>query len=182
MPVSPVNHTELINDTEQLTDEMLGTEREFQAIDTSTAGEGKSLWHKGIIRAVAVKNRSGGALTAGECVTWNTDVTGLTGGPGHAVEGEAGAGAIAAGVVPWNAPSGGYADGDNFWLIRKGPCYVLSDGGNDVAAGEEFTTGATGYVSDGAAGTNRIYGVMIEAIGSVAGAAKKALVNFESPG
>jgi len=182
MATSPVNHTDLINDSDGITDDMLGTEREFQAIDTSTAGEGKSLWHRGIIKAVAVKNRSAGALTAGEIVTWNTDVTGLTGGPGHAVEGECGAGAIAAGVVPWNAPSGGYAVGDNFWLIRKGPAYVLSDGGDDVAAGEEFTTGATGYVSDGAAGTNRIYGIMIEAIGAVAGAAKKALVNFESVG
>lgn len=165
---------ELWNPGERTSDDELGMLALFDAYDPATRAYLTSPSHK--IVAQLVKNRHSSALTPGQIVLVNTDAEG----PGRAVEGPAGAGNIATGVVPWCIPSAGVAVGALFWLIKQGPCKFLSDGGNDVAAGALVITGATGYVSAHTLGTDdaAVVGRMIEAIGSSAGALKKGLAAF----
>lgn len=154
----------------------LGTVREFEAIDETVTGPLKTLLTMAPIRARLVINRHSAALTRGQAVLINSDAEG----PLEAVEGPSSGAAAIAGIVPWSIPSAGVPVGSTFWLITRGFCYVLSDGGNDVAAGALIQSAASGQVSAHTAGTNDIYciGRMIEAIGSSAGALKKAVIDI----
>lgn len=156
-------------------DALLGQVREFEAINETATGPLKSLLTQTPIRARLVINRHSAALTRGQAVLINTDAEG----PLEAVEGPSSGAAIIAGFVPWVVPSAGVPVGSTFWLITKGYCKVLSDGGNDVAIGAPIQSAASGQVSAHTAGTNDIYccGKMLEAIGASAAALVAAYVD-----
>jgi len=165
-----------LNEVGTIPDSLLGTIKEFEATDLSAVGPNRGRLHGRKIVAMAVKNESGGTLSAGQIVLHSTSTEGVGEGVGAATS----AAAVAEGVVPW-CITGTIADDANFWLIKKGYCKFLSDGGNDVAAGALVQPAASGRVSAHTAGTNDIYccGKMIEAIGAVADAKVAGIADFK---
>lgn len=95
------------------------------------------------IEALLCVNRSGGTLSRrGGRVKWDT----ANEGPLKAISGYAGAGEIAAGVIPWTIPTAGIANGAVFWLLRKGPMkQAFGANGVAIALGDLIEGGLTGY-------------------------------------
>lgn len=161
----------------EIPDSMLGQRRFFRALDYSAVGTNKPVLHGSLIEAIAVKNESGGALTPGEIVIHSTSTQGVGEGCGAETSGTV----VAMGVVPWCIKAAGVADDENFWLIKKGYCKFLSDGGDDVAAGAFVCSAASGQVTVFTpATTDAAYlcGQMIEAIGDTAAVLKAGLADF----
>jgi len=102
------------------------------------------------VKVRIVRNTSGGALAPGRPVTyeageWGRRVDAYTGADGEYV----------AGVVDDHLPAAGVANGDLFYIIVEGPCYVKSpalaaqfhtDGTSGWAAGDVLMSGSSGYL------------------------------------
>ena len=101
------------------------------------------------IRAVYVKNDSGGALAPGLGATYKAGST------GKLVGALSGANAICHGIIdPYltaSVPNGSY-----FWLIIEGPVNYVTAGTGGLTAGALLQTGASGTFVAGTAGTNPI--------------------------
>lgn len=96
----------------------VGLEVCFKNVDYTQLGI-QDLLSGNELHAVLVKNRSGGALSKGTAVTWASGHAGT--GAGAVTAGVA----VAAGVVdPFLTTT--VADGELFWLIRRGRVPVLS--------------------------------------------------------
>jgi hypothetical protein len=121
------------------------------------------------VKARLVKNTSGGALTPGAIVKWDT---GSTYGPLKGVGGNAVADtSLGIGVVDPRLSS--VAANDIFWLITYGPTKVLSTTGTAIAIGDTIALGAAGRAikydapgSDTTTGNRDRCGVALEAVGS----------------
>jgi len=120
---------------------LLGTEGCFKDL-TVGASDPQATASNMTVHARWVKNESGGALTPGFIVQWDT---GATYGPGKAV----GAVAVAdtdtgAGVVDPHLPAAGVANDDHFWLIERGPCRFRFTTGTTIARGDNLALGGAG--------------------------------------
>jgi hypothetical protein len=100
-----------------------------------------------LVKAVYVKNSTGGAIAGGLGCKW------LTSNVGKAVGTLSGANEICDGVTPYNVPGNSIANGSYFWLIIEGPTKVEVGVGN-VTAGGTLQTLASGKFADATVGTN----------------------------
>lgn len=89
-----------------------------------------------IVKCVAVKNTSGGALTPGTVVKFQaTDLIG-------SVDGAAVVDSVRVGVVDEYLPAAGVAANDVFWVVIEGPTTAVSSGAISQAAFVSIATGA----------------------------------------
>lgn len=165
---------------------LLGSPGAFRDADRNSADakSGVVPFDSGMLTiARLVINDSGGALAPGLIVTHDA---GTTYGPGKAVDGAAGDDGHPAGVVdPWLPSGTTVADGDFFWLILKGPCYVQSDGNAIATPGTRIQTDASGQARAYVEGTDdwdSVIGVNIEAATTTAGALYKCLLDIKNCG
>lgn len=88
-----------------------------------------------------VQNNSGGALLPGRGVQFKS--TGADG-YGQSIGGYSGAGEKCDGVLDHTVPAAGVPDGKWFWMIVKGPAYVVTDGANALSRNDILKTAASG--------------------------------------
>jgi len=117
----------------------LGMERIFEDYDYSVSGI-KPRLSGGKVNAMLVKNSSGGALNAGLAVTFKA------GSFRKEIGALAGANADADGIIDPYLNSSGVADTDYFWIIRRGPCNVVSNG-DAIIEKSRLSTAANGQVA-----------------------------------
>lgn len=147
---------------------LLGAEVEFPFYDPDNSPPRMATWAM-TIRARWVKNESGGVLTPGFIVKWDT---GAVYGPGVAVGAAAVADtSIGIGVVdPWVTS---IADNAHFFIIEYGPCKFRSTTGTATTIGATLALGAAGRVivyaapgSDTTTGNRDRCGTCREVVGS----------------
>jgi hypothetical protein len=139
---------------------LLGQPGVFKDLDLDSTERIKPELSAMLVHCVWVKNETGGALSPGESVTWDT---GATYGPFKAVGAQGGASAIAGFVDPYVTT---VADNEHFWLVQEGPCKALYDGSANLAIGDKIATAATGRVAEATLGTTDVaytVGVKIDA-------------------
>lgn len=157
---------------------LLGSQGRFNDIDYSSTQAVKPRLSAIPIEAVWVKNESGGALLPCEIPIWKTT------GVGTSVGVKTSALSPGAGVVDPYLPAAGVANGEHFWLIRKGPAKVIQYGSAAWDAGDPLITGADGRVdefdpTDADASENAArFGVAMADCVIAAGTKCRALVQF----
>lgn len=130
-------------------DNALGVVKTFLDRDT-TDPNAHVLNSQTTIKAIFVKNDSGGTIESGLGATYKS------GGTGKTIGAKSGANARCDGVVdPFIGAGVTVADGAYFWLIIEGPIDVKV-GAGDLTANAVVQTLANGLFGDGVAGTNPI--------------------------
>ena len=142
---------------------LLGQKAIFNDLDYSSTSQIKPDLSQIEIEAVWVKNRSGGALLPRAIVKWHTSY------PGTGIVDETTTNDVAAGVVDPYLPAAGVANNDHFWLIRKGPAKIDSDGAA-ITTGDLVQTAVTGYGKTWAAGTENEKGIVGRAMAAAVAA------------
>lgn len=143
----PLNKTAAASETEHLLGQQ-GVFRDIDLNDTSAIKPTKSAMD---VKAIWVKNESGGALNRGELVGWDV---GTTYGPGKAVGAAVGDDVRPVGIVSPFIPTAGVADNEHFWLITEGPTYASYDGAGNIVPGDELCTAAAGDFREYVFGTD----------------------------
>ena len=154
---------------------LLGYRAFFEDVDRSGTGVKAEL--SGMtVEAVWVKNESGGNLSGGQIVLWDT---GSTYDHGKAVN-AAGDDVHGIGVVDPDVTT--VSNDTHFWLIVKGPTKVRYDGSASLAIRDELCTAASGNTREYVFGTDDAdsrFGVSLAAKTSgSAGDKFRALVDF----
>lgn len=118
-------------------DELLGTEVEFPDLDYSLAPQNRVLRSSRRVKAIWMKNDSGGALNPREVLTPKS------GAPVTKVGGVTGSAGTGIGAVDPYVSS--VANGHNFWMIVEGPGQARSAGA--ISANAIIIPAATGEVT-----------------------------------
>jgi hypothetical protein len=143
---------------------VIGTRKEFRDENPRTG----QLFSNRPVECIAVKNKSGSALTAGQVVKFKAAAT--SGQFGGGILGEVDALATTSdaliGVVDEYLTSS-VADGEVFWLVVRGPSTVLKTS-TSVAAGASYGLSATAG-SAAAQSTNPLLGYAIETSATTTG-------------
>lgn len=144
---------------------------------------GRHVW------AVALRNLSGGALSARDVVSghptaptdfatsgyYNPLIEAVDGTSGTAVE-------PFCYVVDEFLPSGGVANKDIFWGIVRGPCSVtLNSGAVNIAIGDPLTSDGNGVLREHVTGTDAAEGVMGYALEATTTASDTILAYLTCP-
>ena len=125
---------------------LLGQKAVFSDLNYASTSQIKPELSQIEIEAVWVKNRSGGALLPRAIVKWHASY------PGTGSDVVTTTNDVAAGVVDPYLPAAGVPNNDHFWLIRRGPAKIDSDGAA-ISAGVLVQTAVTGYGKSWVAGT-----------------------------
>ncbi len=140
-------------------DTLLGMQVEFDDCNYSANVATRKLNSGRRIKAVWVKNDSGGALNPGECLTWKS------GSAGTHIGGVTGSAGTGVGAVDPYVTS--VANGANFWMLIEGPGRARS--GNSISANAILIPTSTGEVvtvTNDAAGSLSACGRAITAAGA----------------
>lgn len=130
-------------------DNALGVTKIFRDLDMTNPGFW-TLGSQASVKAIFVKNDSGGTLASGLGVTYKSGYV------GKRVGAKSGANARCDGVVdPFLGAGVTVADGSYFWLIIEGPIDV-EVGSGDLTINTVVQTLANGLFGSGTAGTNTI--------------------------
>ena len=116
---------------------LLGTVREFTDVNYSAIDSQRKLLSGRRIKAMWVKNDSGGALNPNECLTWKSGLAGTY------VGGVTGAAGTGVGAVDPYVTS--VANGEHFWMLIEGPGKARSAG--SISANAILIPAATGEVT-----------------------------------
>lgn len=152
-------------------DNLLGVERCFGDIDQTPSSTVASKTTGMEVWARLVKNRRGSAITKGLALKWKTSYNGV----GVDV---AGAGDKVVGFASPYLPSAGVADGDYFWMVYRGPCKAVSDGGTTLADTDTVVSSTAGKIKKQTAAPADTTAAMVQ-VNSRAGTPMESVTNVD---
>lgn len=126
---------------DQVPEESVGKVKEFPDVNFSASSTVKPRLTNMKVKCRLVKNTSGGALTPGTTVLYETGYWGTQ------VDSAGGAGRVH-GIVDEYLPSAGVPANEYFWIVIHGPCKARMEGSASVAEKDPVKAVASGRVDE----------------------------------